>query len=305
MMWVCGTPAEVLRSLSDPPPFRGRRSQCEQVMTGAVIFENPPVRLKQCRHGAMMYLANDLIGRSLDLYGEFAEQEMQVFRTFVGPGGVAVDVGANIGTHTLALAEMAGPTGRVYSFEPQRALFNLLCGNLALNRATNVRARHAAVGEAAGAIETPPIDYGAAGAFNFGAVSLADAAGYPPGGETVELITLDSLALDRCDLLKIDVEGMERPVLAGAAETLRRTAPVIYLENNRRENSPALLGWLLTARYRCYWHLISYYAPDNFFGAAENIFPGVVELNVIAIPAARGADVQGLTEIVSPEDWPV
>lgn len=269
----------------------------------AALFDNAPLRLKHCRRGVMMFFTNDLIGRSLDLYGEFAEQEIGPQTGLLSPGGVVVDVGANIGTHALAYAQAVGPEGRVYSFEPQRMIFNMLSGNLALNRVGNVQARHAAVGEAIGRINVPPIQYGAAGAFNFGALELG-APDLPPG-EEVEVITLDSLGLARCDFLKIDVEGMERQVLAGGVETIRRTLPVIYMENNRRANSPALLQWLMDEGYRCHWHMIHYFNADNFLGATENIFPNVVELSVLAVPKARDIQISGLPEITDPADWPI
>jgi FkbM family methyltransferase len=268
------------------------------------IFDNPPVRIRACRHGVMMFLTNDMIGRSLDLYGEFSEDEMRAFEALIPVGATVIDVGANVGTHTLAFSRMVGPAGRVVSFEPQRTIHNLLCGNLAMNRAGNVQAFHAAVGAALGVVRTPPIDYVRPGYFNFGALALGDASAYPPGGETVSLVTLDSLALERCDLVTIDVEGMELAVLSGAQAMLRRTGAVLYLENNREANSPALLAWLLGAGYRCYWHLTRYFAPENFFGATENVFPDMVEVNVIAVPAGRTADTGGLDEIHDPAALP-
>ena len=265
-----------------------------------LIFDNPPVRIRACRHGVMMFLTNDLIGRSLDTYGEFSQDEIRALETLIAPGATVVDVGANVGTHTLAFSGFVGPSGRVISLEPQRTIYNLLCGNLAMNRAANVQALHAAVGAAPGVVRTPPIAYDRPGQFNFGAVALGSAAAYPPGGETVSLVTLDSLGLERCDLVKIDVEGMELAVLSGGEETLRRTGALLYLENNREANSPALLGWLLARGYRCYWHMTRYFPSDNLFGAADDIFPKTIEANVLAVPAGREVDSGGLDEIHDP-----
>ncbi|MBU3737095.1 MAG: hypothetical protein FGM62_08995, partial [Methylobacterium sp.] len=59
-------------------------------------------QLASCRHGPLLYNVNDqYVGRSLALYGEFSEQEMAVFRHFVNPGDVVLEVGANIGAHTV------------------------------------------------------------------------------------------------------------------------------------------------------------------------------------------------------------
>ncbi len=103
------------------------------------------------------------IGRSLDLYGEWAESELELLGLFIKPGDVVVDVGANIGTHTVFFAQRAGATGQVYAFEPQRIVFQNLCANLALNGLLNVRAFHAAASREPGTIAVPPIAYARAG----------------------------------------------------------------------------------------------------------------------------------------------
>src|SRR5438034_10860239 len=91
-------------------------------------------RLKDCRHGRMLYNINDAyIGRSLDLYGEFSEGEAELFRQIVRPGDVVVDLGANIGVHTIVFAQAAGPRGGVMSMEPQRLDVQMLCTAVALN----------------------------------------------------------------------------------------------------------------------------------------------------------------------------
>src|SRR5437773_2697778 len=89
-------------------------------------------RLKQCRHGMMLYNINDVyIGRSLDQYGEFSEGELDLFQQFVKPGQLILEVGANIGAHTVWLAQAVGSTGTVLAFEPQRIVYQALCANLA------------------------------------------------------------------------------------------------------------------------------------------------------------------------------
>src|SRR5687768_6606900 len=81
-------------------------------------------RLKDCRYGRMLYNVNDLyVGRSLDLYGEFSEGEVEVFRQLVRPGDLVMDVGANVGAHTVWFAKAVGPGGVVLAFEPQRLVF--------------------------------------------------------------------------------------------------------------------------------------------------------------------------------------
>jgi Flp pilus assembly protein TadD len=114
--------------------------------------------------------ARPYIGRSLERYGEFSEGECDLLRQMVRPGQVVVEAGANIGAHTLVLSQLVGPAGRVYAFEPQRVVFQILCGNLALNGCLNVVCREVALGDQPGQLRVPPIDYQREN--NFGGVEL-------------------------------------------------------------------------------------------------------------------------------------
>ncbi|HXJ02835.1 MAG TPA: FkbM family methyltransferase, partial [Micropepsaceae bacterium] len=214
------------------------------------LLENANLRLKRCKHGTMMFYANDTyIGRSLDLYGEFSEGEMALFERFLQPGMTVVDAGANIGVHTLYFAQKVGPSGRVVAFEPQRVLHQILCGNVALNLHANVLAVNAGLGAEPGSIALPPIDYARGG--NFGGIDL----GRHETGEQVPVRTLDSCGFAACHLIKIDVEGMEQWVLEGAKTLLKEHQPLLYVENDRPEKSRDLIQWLLSNGYRLYWHL--------------------------------------------------
>jgi tRNA G46 methylase TrmB len=125
------------------------------------MYQFPVIhRSKPCRYGTMLYNIHDAyIGRSLDLYGEFSEGEVDVFRQMVKPGQVVLDVGANIGAHTLFLARAVAPGGQVLAFEPQRLVYQTLCASLALNHITNVYCWHAAVGRSRGELRLPSLDY--------------------------------------------------------------------------------------------------------------------------------------------------
>ena len=206
----------------------------------------------------MLYSLRDMyIGRSLDIYGEYIEAEIALYRQLVKPGQVVVDAGANIGSHTVFFARTVHPGGFVVAIEPQRVVFQMLCANLAINGLRNVDTRRAGVGAETGVMKVPPQDYNQAG--NFGAAKLV-AEGE---GEQVPILTIDGLGLKRCDLIKIDVEGMEREALLGAQATIERHKPVIYLENNQRDKSPALIQALLDHGYRLYWHLPPLFNPEN------------------------------------------
>lgn len=261
------------------------------------ILDNPPVRVKTCRYGTMMYLANDAyIGRSLDLYGEFSEGESRLFAQLIRPGMAVLDIGANIGAHSIYLSKLVSPNGQVTVFEPQRTLFHILCGNLALNQVSNTVAFNAAVGSAHGTIHVPRLDY-TKGA-NFGGLSL----GEWEQGDVVQVLTLDSLAFKRCSFIKIDVEGMELEVLHGAMKTLSKHKPLLYVENDRAEKSAALIEWLLAHKYRPYWHLPKLFNPDNYYQVKENVFGGILSINMLCVPMGLDLTIHGMREILSPDD---
>jgi FkbM family methyltransferase len=254
------------------------------------------VRLKRCRHGWMLYNIHDMyVGRSFDLYGEFSEVEARVFTQLIPQGGVALDVGANIGAHTVPMARIVGASGMVVAFEPQRILYQMLCANLALNALPNVWTFLAGAGRTPGTMRVPPLNYDAAN--NFGGISLSGGA----EGEIVQIMTLDSLTLPACHFIKIDVEGMESEVIAGAHSLIAKWRPLLYVENDRHPKSAPLIADLLALQYRLYWHLSTLFNAGNFFSAAENVFGQVVSINMLCIPRERNFAVQGLREITDPQ----
>jgi len=264
------------------------------------LFEQPPMRMKACRHGTMLYNTHDVyIGRSFDLYGEYAESEMAFLTHFVKPGQIVMDVGANIGAHTIFFAQTVGPQGRVVAFEPQRPVFQTLCANVALNALNNVVTFHAGAGEVQGATTVPLPNYNDTG--NFGGVSLAG----QQGGESVQVMALDQIGLPALALIKIDVEGMELAVLKGAAQTISKHMPVLYVENDRKDKSPELIEHIFGLGYRAYWHIAPLFNANNMFTNAENVFANTASLNMLCLPAKAPQDIKGLQEISSVDEFPI
>ena len=260
------------------------------------IFQSDYIRLKMCRHGPMMFNVNDtFIGRQLDVYGEFHEKQGSLFREVVKPGDTAVDLGANIGGHTIPLAKHIGPQGSLIAFEPQRVIFTILCGNIALNTLQNVTPIRAAIGAEPATIKVPALD--PRHAANFGGLELGG------GGESVSMMTVDQLQLQSCHFMKIDIEGMEIEALRGAAATIARHRPALYVENDRPDRSAALIAMLLEADYRLWWHVPALFNPDNFFGRQDNIFGPMVSVNILCIPRERPVTVT-LPQITDPDARP-
>lgn len=242
--------------------------------------------LTTTRNGTMLASPNDqYIGKALIKYGEFSHLEAEFLGQIVKPSMTVVEAGANIGAHTVALSRMVGSAGKVYAIEPQRIIFQALCGNIALNNLTNVFTVNAGASSDETPLLVPCVDYNADN--NFGAVPVAKMSSMPPWTfETVPAITLDSLGakLDRLDVLKIDVEGFEREVLLGGANAIRQFGPIIYCENDRVAKSDALIRTLEEFGYTVYWHHPPLFNPDNFNGVTENDYPGIVSVNMLCLP---------------------
>lgn len=254
--------------------------------------------VRMCRWGPMIYNKNDLyVGRSIAKYGEYSWHEQNVFAQLLKPGAVIVEVGANIGAHTIPLSRLAGPQGAVLAFEPERIVFQTLCANLAINNCANVWAMHQAVGASNGMIQVPAVDPMAAN--NFGGMSLVGASG---GADIVPLRTIDSLQLGACNAIKADVEGMEIDVLRGAAQTIAQFRPLIYVENDRVEKSAELIELLLKHNYELYWHTPALFNRDNFAGDPENVFGTIVSINMLCFPSESKPNAEGFRRITSPAD---
>jgi FkbM family methyltransferase len=247
------------------------------------------------RHG--YFLANRFdgyIGLGLIRYGEYCELEWQVLSQLIQPGATVVEVGANIGSHTVSIAKKVGPEGRVIAVEPQRIVHQYLSANISLNMLGNVECHWAACGVEPGELTVPPMDYFTEELKNFGGLSLADGG----EGEPVRVLPLDTIMRGRpAQLIKIDVEGMEVDVLRGASETILGSRPIIYAENDRPAKSDELLSELWSYNYRTYWHVPRLFNPANFFGEAENIFANTGSFNLLCVPGETQAELQGFEEV--------
>lgn len=252
-------------------------------------------RWKQCRHGMMLYNVNDrYVGRSLELYGEFSQGEVELFAQVVRPGDVVVEAGANIGAHTLFFANQVGPKGRVIAFEPQRLAFQALCANMALNSIAHAHCHDRALGREPGTLVAPYLD--PAETRNFGGLGLR-AAG---PGEPVEVTTLDALAWEQCRLIKVDVEGMEAEVLAGAEATIRRLRPFLYVENDRADRSDDLIRLIDDLGYAMYWHRPALFNPNNYLKNPENVFGTTISRNMLCLPKGHNWTLDGFRQVEVP-----
>jgi FkbM family methyltransferase len=139
-----------------------------------------------------------------------------------------VDVGANNGHFTIEFAHYVGDTGKVYAFEPQRVVYQQLCGNVFLNGLDNVYAYNLALGKEVGSIFVEDVNYFETKSVNFGDVHVNEK--NQNSQNLVALTKLDNIEFQNLSIIKIDVQGFELYVLEGAQVTVWKHRPFIFVE---------------------------------------------------------------------------
>ncbi len=242
----------------------------------------------------MTVFTNDIgaVGQSLQTYGEWAENELGFMQALIPRGATVVDVGAYIGTHTLAFAHFVGPDGRVISLEPQDESFALLKRNVAASRLTHVQLEHAAAANYADALHTPVMhitekeSFGSASLRRFDVPPQNIVVGQDQQREelvSVRVLAIDALELPACILIKIDVEGLEDRVISGSEKTIKRLSPVIYAECNSVANGMKTFEIMRKFGYEVRMHVVDAFNRGNFLGVAKNIFGTARETALVGV----------------------
>ena len=220
----------------------------------------------------MIFFRNDdPIGACLTYYGEWAQQELDLLSSILAPDSVVFDVGANIGTHTVAFSAMC-PKGTIFCFEPQMYIFNLLVTNITINQRFNVIPVNVGLSDTNSKIRmlqlNPFTDHQKV---NYGEHKLND------GGKTglwTNIITLDDYVdiIHRLDLIKLDVETMEVKVLNGGQKLIEKLKPMLYIEFSEKSGNDELLNKLDEMNYDCYLHVYNKHNEENFKKQSKNVW---------------------------------
>lgn len=153
---------------------------------------------------------------------------------------VIFDVGANIGTFTTWLSK-AFPHGKVYSFEPQRPIFQMLCGNIAVNNIYNAHIYNIGLGLENKFIEINEPDYFQNVDYGTFTLHIDTHVDRTIDKLVVEIKTLDTFVeqfkVPRVDLIKIDVEGMDLDVLYGSEASIKKYRPKVFIEYANNESN--------------------------------------------------------------------
>jgi len=185
------------------------------------------------------------------MYGDaWFEEELERLQPWLPKDGVVVDAGANLGFMALLFSGRVGSDGKVFAFEPSPFAYSKLVEVMKKNAVRNVRCFNLGCGSAKSA-ETLVVPQSSGNASIVRNSAGSDALGRQV---RIEIDTIDSVLLpltDRVDFFKIDTEGFEDQVLAGADQLISRLQPVIYIELSKEfENSSRnAIEWLKSRGY--------------------------------------------------------
>jgi FkbM family methyltransferase len=211
-------------------PVRGPARILYRSYSRAEFRPGQPAKLLTTKHGDRFTAdLSSFLEWQLWAFGAYEEHLAELFRHLTGPGDRCVDVGANVGVHTIRLAKLVGPDGAVIALEPDAQIAHRLRDNVSLNQLTNVQVHEAAAAERPGDSVTlhrpDSLDS------NKGRASLLPHSYLTGSKKAVIATTIDDLAGGPVALIKIDVEGFEGAVVAGAGRTIAASFPSIIFEH--------------------------------------------------------------------------
>ena len=217
------------------------------------------------------YDTDEVIGKSIELYGEYSEVEVIMLTSLMNKNTVVYDIGGNIGYHASAFATVAK---HVYSFEPNLKNFGLLIKNT--KSFNNVTLVNTAVTNKNTVLTVDDYDVNVPG--NYGSVTVGK------GVKPVLGIKLDDFNFEKPDIMKIDVEGYEYQVIQGCEKTIIQHRPWIYFEAHETVDLPLIYKFLDECKYYMYWYVVPNFRKDNYKKNTKNIFSNTVLVSILAIP---------------------
>ena len=177
--------------------------------------------------GNKLILSKKGLALAVSHYGTYEELEAKIMEEKITAGSIVVDVGANIGLHTLNMARIVGNTGQVFAFEPDPSNFEILRKNVKINNYQNIILEEKAVGDKHGRVTLYQSDQP-------GNHRLFPQTKQAKGEVEVELTSLDKYFIDsnlaeKINFIKIDVEGLEFSVLNGMKNILKNNKKIKIL----------------------------------------------------------------------------
>ena len=184
--------------------------------------------------GNKLFLSKKGLALSISHYGTYEELESKIMEEKIEMGNIVVDVGANIGLHTLNMARIVGNAGQVFAFEPDPSNFEILKKNVKINNYKNIILEQKAVGDKHGRTTLYQSDHP-------GKHRIFPQTEQAKSQVQVELTNLDNYfdsdMTDKINFIKIDVEGLEFSVLKGMKNILKNSKKIKILFEFMPENT--------------------------------------------------------------------
>ncbi len=225
---------------------------------------------------------------TLDLWLQGSD-EARLVRTLFAPGHTFLNIGANQGLYSLLAASLGGAQSRVYAFEPQPRAAAAIRSSARANAMSTLTVHEMVVGAVEGTLAffVPMTGSGVGSRSREHAAQAGLVNSVTLPATSVDAFVL-SQTLPRVDLMKIDVEGFEADVLRGALDTLRRLAPIVWLELNPAAQRTAghtqaeCLSLLKSCGYAGFFDVATLWsgAPQSICGDVD------VLTNIVAVPQA-------------------
>jgi len=181
------------------------------------------------------------------------EHQHSIIDKYLNNKSIAVEIGSHIGTLTVKLSKVVS---KVYAFEPMKATYNTLVDNLELNNCDNVIHHEKGCGDENKKVRVKWISDNNAGGTGLEGGYLTKDSNIDCD-IIVDVVTLDSLKLEKIDYMKIDAEGYEELVIKGAKETIQACLPLIVMEcfnedtfNSHVFNAPRASNIEITDRFK-------------------------------------------------------
>jgi tetratricopeptide (TPR) repeat protein len=248
-------------------------------------IENKPYQVK--RHtapaetamGVVQYFPEQpFVGRSIELYGEYLRAQTDLLSRLIKPGAIVLEVGAGIGAHVLSLASAVGHAGHFFLYESRPKYQRVLRQNLAANGIGNVTIMKRALRGHMAPVENDAADNGSG---NGSGVSIT-----PAPTETI-----DELRLDALHWLKIGESSDTREVLEGAADSLWRLRPSVFVSVSHGNGTSNSASRLRDFGYQCWKMQVPYFDPGNFNRLDTDVFGGRNAIAFLAIPEEVDVDI--------------
>lgn len=212
------------------------------------------------RYGKMFYIKTDrVIGDTLENYGEWAQNEIDLIKEIIPSDSIVYDIGANIGAVSLGFSKHFKS---VHAFECQPVFCEIIRKNIEINNANNVTLHECGLGRVNDAIHIKPLileEYD-----NYGALRLSASDDKEQNKVDVIIKRLDDMSLGQVDFIKIDAETMEPEIIRGSYATIARYRPILYVEANNSLSAMMIFEEAKIIGYDIFLHLSAAHNRNNY-----------------------------------------